>query len=144
MKSKILVFIQFLIIFLMCLSFFTTSTTFTFLGLSISLVGVFIGLTAIQHHQKGNFNIRPDIKENCILITHGIYKYIRHPMYLSVLTMMLGVLVLYPSWKQLFLYILLIITLLVKLRYEESLWVCHNQEYQHYKKQTKQLIPFIF
>ena len=143
MKSKILVFLQFFLIFLMLLAF-GEPTHYLWSGLFISCVGIIIGLIAINTHEKGNFNIRPDIKESCTLVTHGIYAYIRHPMYLSVLTMMFGVLLIYWSFYELVLYALLVAVMLTKLLYEESLWQCHSAEYEAYKQDTKRLIPFIF
>jgi len=143
MKSKILVFLQFFIIFLMSLSYGEV-TSHKFIGISFIFFGAIIGLLAITKHKKGNFNIRPDIKDCCVLVTDGIYRYIRHPMYLSVLTMMFGVLVLYFSLYEFILYICLVTTLIIKLFYEESLWVSHSSKYENYKKQTKRIIPFIF
>ncbi|QOP44827.1 isoprenylcysteine carboxylmethyltransferase family protein [Sulfurimonas paralvinellae] len=143
MKSKILVFLQFFIIFLMLLPF-GSHTLYLYPGLFITAVGMIVGFLAIGAHKRGNFNIRPDIKESCELVTHSIYAYVRHPMYLSVLLMMLGITVIYFSYYELVLYLLLVITLLVKLTYEEHLWQCHSEVYEAYKKRTKRLIPFLF
>lgn len=143
MKSKVLVFLQFFIIFLMSLSY-GDATSHKLIGILFLIVGATIGVLALKKHKVGNFNIRPDIKEHCELVTDGIYKYIRHPMYLSVLTMMFGVLILYFSLYELILYIFLVLTLITKLSYEESLWISHSLEYEDYKKQTKKIIPFIF
>ena len=143
MKSKILVGLQFFIIFLMLLPLSST-TIHLELGLTILSIGVIVGLVAINTHEQGNFNIRPDIKENCKLVTGGIYSYIRHPMYLSVILSMLGITTIYFTYYEVSLFILLVITLLVKLFYEESLWKCHGTEYGQYMKKTKRLIPFIF
>jgi len=143
MKSKILVSLQFIIIFLMSLSY-GDATSHRVVGIFFLVLGAIVGLLALMKHKRGNFNIRPDIKECCILVTDGIYRYIRHPMYLSVLTMMFGVLVLYFSFYELVLYICLVTTLMVKLFYEENLWVLHSSQYKSYKKQTKRIIPFIF
>jgi len=142
MKSKILVFLQFFIIFLMLLPL-GSKTFYPYLGLFVSGVGILIGLIAINTHKAGNFNIRPDIKESCELVTHGIYAYVRHPMYLSVLTMMFGVLLLYLSLYEVVLYAILVGVMLTKLFYEESLWQCHSAEYEAYMKRTKRLIPFL-
>ena len=143
MKSKLLVFTQFFIIFLMSLPFGAVSDTLV-LGLFISGVGGIIGLLALNKNKLGNFNVRPDIREDCTLITTGIYSYIRHPMYTSVLTMMLGIVVIYPMNYEYILYAILLVTLLIKLFYEESLWKCESEDYILYTHNTKRLIPFLF
>jgi protein-S-isoprenylcysteine O-methyltransferase Ste14 len=143
MKSKILVGLQFFIIFMMILPI-SSQTQYLYPGLGILVLGLIIGLLAIKEHKRGNFNIRPDIKENCELVTTGVYAYVRHPMYLSVLLSMLGIVIIYFTYYEFALYILLVITLLVKLFYEESLWKCHNPAYENYMRKTKRIIPFVF
>jgi len=143
MKSKILVGLQFFIIFMMILPI-SSQTQYLYPGLGILVLGLIIGLLAIKEHKRGNFNIRPDIKENCELVTTGVYAYVRHPMYLSVLLSMLGIAIIYFTYYEFALYALLVITLLVKLFYEESLWKCHNPAYENYMRKTKRVIPFVF
>ena len=143
MKSRILVFIQFTTIFLMLIPF-GGSVQNLYLGSIIIVFGVTIGLLAIKTHPVGNFNIRPDIKENCTLISHGIYKIIRHPMYASVLLSMLGVLVLYANLYVAVLYLILLVNMLTKMFYEESLWHGKDECYASYAKTTYRLIPYIF
>jgi len=143
MKSRILVGLQFFIIFLMFLPF-TSETSYPVLGLVILVLGVVVGVFAINEHEKGNISIQPSIKEDCMLVTTGIYSHIRHPMYLSVLTGMLGIAIIYFTYYEIALYILLVVTLLVKLFYEESLWQCNGPQYKQYMKRTKRLIPFVF
>ncbi|WP_297440274.1 isoprenylcysteine carboxylmethyltransferase family protein [Sulfurimonas sp.] len=143
MKSRILVGLQFFIIFLMLLPI-GSQTQYPFVGAAVLVLGIVIGLLAIKEHESGNFNIRPDIKENCELVMTGVYTYIRHPMYLSVLLSMLGVALIYFTYYELVLYFLLVVTLLVKMLYEESLWKCHNPEYETYISKTKRVIPFVF
>ena len=110
----------------------------------IFTVGVVVGLMALYKNQIGNFNIRPDIKYGCHLITDGIYRYVRHPMYSSVLLIMLGIVFLYMNIYEVVLYLILVVDLLVKMLYEESLWVCKSKEYVEYMQKTKRLIPYIF
>jgi len=141
MKSKLLVFTQFFIIFIMLLPL-GTETKNIFPGIFIITVGMIIGILALYVNRF--FNIRPDIKTNASLVTSGVYAYIRHPMYTAVLIMMLGIVILYPVIYVFLAYILLICTLLVKLFYEESLWKAQSSEYALYMKETKRLVPFIF
>ncbi len=143
MKGRVLVFLQFLFMFLLTLPIGNETNTLVF-GLLVLSVGGVVGVLALYANRIGNFNIRPDIKEECKLITHGIYKYIRHPMYLSVILLGLGMVVLYPYPVQMLFFGLLVIVLVIKMFYEESLWRCHLDEYEDYMKQTKRLIPFVF
>lgn len=143
MKSRILVIIQFLAIFLMILPL-EGEVQNLYSGLAIITVGIIVGLFAITAHTPGNFNIRPDIKENCTLVSHSIYKYIRHPMYSSVLLSMFGVLVLYANLYVSVLYAILLINMLTKIFYEESLWHRKDGNYKEYAQNTYRLIPYIF
>ena len=143
MKSNILVFTQFFVIFLMSLPFGAPTQTLYF-GLGVMSIGGIVGLLALKENRLGNFNIRPDLREDCSLVTTGIYGFIRHPMYTSVLIMMLGVVAIYPMNYEYILYGVLLVTLLIKLFYEESIWKCESPEYIEYTKQTKRIIPFIF
>ena len=143
MKSTLLVFTQFFIIFLMTIPF-GQAIVFYSLGMSIILLGMFVGALALYKNRVGNFNIRPDIKIDGILVTSGIYKFIRHPMYSSVLLIMAGVVLLYPMVYEYVLYSMLVLTLLIKLHYEENLWKCESSEYRQYCQSSKKIIPFIY
>jgi len=142
-KGKILVTFQFLIIFLMFV-FIKAKSKYFLLGIAILTISIIIGLLAIKEQGNNDFNIRPDINPNCKLITTGVYKYIRHPMYFSVIFGMLGILVAFFNYVEFILYIFLIFIMLIKLHYEEQLWCNHTKEYLEYKKRTKKLIPFIY
>ena len=141
MKSNILVTVQFIIMFLMILPLGSSTQNFA-LGMFFMGVGGLVGALAVYKNHFSNFNIRPDIKENASLITDGIYGYIRHPMYASVLLIMLGVLVWYANIYELVLYILLVINMFIKMFYEERLWNAKGDEYKEYSKKTSMLIPF--
>jgi len=65
-------------------------------------------------------------------------------MYNSVLVSMFGVLLLNFSMIELVLYLVLVINMLVKMFYEESLWLCKSKEYVLYSEKTKRLIPYVF
>ena len=112
-------------------------------AITVFLIGVLFGLWAIMHNQRGNFHIHPILKEGCTLIATGPYRLIRHPMYTSVITMMLGVLVSTPTLLESLLFLLLILTLYLKGRREERLWCGHDADYLVYRERTKLFIPYI-
>ena len=143
MIGRILVGLQFFFIFLMILPF-GAKMSHPYIGIFISCIGIIVGLLGIFAHKRDNFNIRPEIKENCELVTTGIYAYIRHPMYLSVLITMFGIAVIYLTYYEFTIYLLLFMLMFVKMFYEESLWKCHNPAYIEYIKKTKRLIPSLF
>ncbi len=141
MYPKFLVFLQFGLIGLMI--FFSHGVLSSVPAIVIFLMGVSIGLWAINHNQRGNFNIQPKLKEGCQLVTTGAYNYIRHPMYTSVLLMMLGVLVSTPTLLEFLFFTALIAVLVLKAKREELLWCGHDEAYLEYKKHTKLFIPYI-
>lgn len=112
-------------------------------ALIIFMPGLAMGFWALDHNKRGNFNIQPKIKEGCRLVTTGAYRYIRHPMYTSVLTMMFAVLVSTPTLLELFFFTALIVTLVLKAKREENLWCGHDESYLEYQKSTKLFIPYI-
>ena len=144
MKSKILVGIQFGMIFLMLLPLGTPTVYFK-MGALFIVLGLGVGIAALSKNKLGNFNIVPDIKEDCTLIKDGIYAYIRHPMYTSVMVTMFGVMLLYLNVYYIpYVYGILVINMLVKMFYEESIWHCEGEEYMEYSQNTSRLIPKVF
>jgi len=138
---KILVFLQFGLIGLMLL--FSKSIFSSFTSISIFFVGLVVGILALLRNKLGNFNIQPKMKENATLITTGIYTYVRHPMYLSVILMMLGVWMNAPALLETLLLLLLILVLLLKAKKEEAIWLQESEAYAIYKKRSKLFLPFI-
>ena len=138
---NLLVFLQFLLIGLIVL--FSKSFFSSFFGLAIFIVGAILGVWAITHNKLGNFNIQPKLREGSKLITTGIYTWVRHPMYTSVIMMMLGFLVSTPTIIEALLWLILVAVLLLKAKREESLWLNHDEAYEAYKASTKFFIPFI-
>lgn len=91
-----------------------------------------------------NFNITPDVKIDGYLVERGPYAFIRHPMYTSLITICLALVANDFSWPRLAIFVLLIIDLAIKLRYEEGLLSSHYTQYRDYMARTKRLIPFVW
>jgi len=139
---NLLVFLQFGIIAALIVVM-VLSPAFSWIALTILITGIFTGLWAIRHNQPENFNIVPELKDGCSLVTTGIYRYIRHPMYTSVILMMLGVVLCSTSPLAWGLWAALIVVLLLKAYREEKLWIEHDPCYSEYRKNTKYFIPYI-
>jgi protein-S-isoprenylcysteine O-methyltransferase Ste14 len=92
----------------------------------------------------GKLNISPDLKDGATIIREGPYKWIRHPMYLAVLTVMLGITLVDPNPARWILLIVLTINLVVKMHHEEKLLQARFKEYPGYQKSTKRILPFVY
>jgi protein-S-isoprenylcysteine O-methyltransferase Ste14 len=75
----------------------------------------------------------------------GAYKYIRHPLYSSLLFLAWGVFFKDPSWLGGILALAATIFLVVTAKVEEAEDIrFFGPAYQIYRKQTKMFIPFLF
>lgn len=140
-KGKLFVLLQFLCIIGLLL--YQPLFYFPF-GFIVQLFAIFLGVWAIITVRKGSFSIFPEPSEQTVFIQTGSYKLIRHPMYTSILLFFLPSIVLSISIGSLFLYFILLITLILKLTYEEKLLLEKFPIYAVYQKKTKRLIPFIY
>ena len=66
--------------------------------LAISALGLIVGLYTLAHNKLGNFGIYPEPIPDACLVTTGPYRWIRHPMYASLLLFMLGVALYRHAW----------------------------------------------
>ena len=113
-------------------------------GLLLIFIASGIALLAITANRPGNFNVRPVPKKTGELITSGIYRYVRHPMYCSLFFAGLGfVFCQFVIWK-LLAWVLLLATLILKARVEEKALLNHFPDYKNYQKRSKAFIPFIW
>ena len=79
------------------------------------------------------------------LVTVGAYKYIRHPLYSSLLFLAWGVFLKHPSLPGLFLVLIASFCLLLTAKIDESECLQHfGNAYQTYMRGTKKFIPFLF
>jgi protein-S-isoprenylcysteine O-methyltransferase Ste14 len=79
------------------------------------------------------------------LVTSGIYKYIRHPMYSSLLFLAWGIFLKDISWLTTLLVIAATILLyLTAVRDEEESQQFFGYDYQEYKFHTRMFVPFLF
>jgi len=79
------------------------------------------------------------------LVRTGIYKYIRHPLYCSLLLLAWGVFFKAPSWSGILLALAATLFLIATAKADEAECIrFFGSEYQEYMKRTKMFIPFFF
>jgi len=107
-------------------------------------LGLALMVWSLKTMRLSNLNIMPDLRENSALVTSGPYRWIRHPMYSAVLLMTLMLVLTDLTAVRCLYWIVLLLDLGLKFRYEESLLLKKHPEYAIYRKRTKMLIPFVF
>ncbi len=113
-------------------------------GLQVMMVlGGVIGLWAFVAMGIRNIRAFPEIPESGRLVVDGPYRWVRHPMYTSLLLMTLAWVLENPFPFRLILWMGLVVTLWVKLNYEEQLLLARFSFYQEYRTRTKRIIPFL-
>lgn len=114
------------------------------ISLSVQGIGVIIAIWAVTTMHLDKISIIPDPSYDMLLVQCGPYHFIRHPMYLAVLLIMIPFVITEPTPFRFTLLILLFTTLLIKLHYEEYLLKKKFSQYVSYQKQTHKLIPCLF
>lgn len=85
------------------------------------------------------------IEKTTALVMVGAYRYIRHPLYSSLLFLAWGVFFKYPSWVGVFLAVITTFFLTMTAKIEEAENIrFFGPAYQDYMEQTKMFIPFLF
>lgn len=107
-------------------------------------MSVVLGVWTLGFNRWGNFNIRPELRHGARLVTGGPYRWIRHPMYASVLLASGAVLYADPRWWRIALFVALVVVLIVKAAREEQYLRAAFPEYASYASRTWRLVPYIY
>ncbi len=111
---------------------------------AIQIAGIITGIWAIITMSKSKLNISPIPRPGAVLVRDGLYRYIRHPMYLSLLLFVPPLVERSPGAVNLLVFSVFFINLLAKMYYEERLLKCHFEGYEAYMKETRRLIPYVY
>ncbi len=85
-----------------------------------------------------------DFEATTVLIKSNIYRYIRHPLYLSLILLGTGIMLKDPDMVQLILGAVNLVALYITSRIEETEMIERfGHEYTRYMKETKMFIPFV-
>ncbi len=114
------------------------------IGLLLFVTGLAIALVAVR--TLGRLYASTLVtREGHRLISHGIYRYMRHPIYFGVIMICFGVPVYAPSLYGFFVMSALVPLFLIRISLEEAMLIEEfGDAYRSYKQDTKKLIPFVY
>jgi protein-S-isoprenylcysteine O-methyltransferase Ste14 len=122
----------------------TTLSAHNMVGIALFVLGLTISIVA--HITIGrNYSSTLVIREDHQLITHGIYKLTRHPIYLGTIMACIGFPVYASSLYGFLIMSAMIPIFLVRIKIEERLLTEEfGKSYRTYMEDTSKLIPFIY
>jgi protein-S-isoprenylcysteine O-methyltransferase Ste14 len=110
----------------------------------LAVAGLIIAMIA-RRTLAGNWSRAVAFKNDHELITTGLYRYVRHPIYTGVLLMILATALSVGTLSAGIGFVIIVLGIGFKLRAEEALLTKHfPRDYSAYKERTKALIPYIF
>jgi len=118
--------------------------------LLICLIPLAFGVHSLQTRgkpakQREGDSALYNFEKTTTLVTDGIYKYIRHPLYGSLLLLTWGIFFKSLSWMSITLATIATLLLVATAKAEEKECIrFFGISYQDYMKRTKMFIPFIF
>jgi protein-S-isoprenylcysteine O-methyltransferase Ste14 len=110
----------------------------------ILCLGVGLWLFHRSHADLGtNWSITLEVREKHQLVTHGVYRWVRHPMYLALLTYSVGQALVLPNWLAGPSYgVAMVLMFAFRLGPEERMMLEEfGNDYEAYRATTKRLIP---
>ncbi|PCJ63908.1 MAG: hypothetical protein COA58_14855 [Bacteroidetes bacterium] len=111
----------------------------------LQLAAIAFGIWAVRSVGENNWSVYPIPNEQSSISAIGAYKYVRHPMYTALIFFFLPVGLRTNGWFSWIIYGILVLTLIIKIMYEEKQLINKHPEYSKFKKVTKKrLIPFIW
>ena len=112
-------------------------------GIVLLVLGGLVSLVAVLH-LGSNLTPLPHPKEGATLVVTGMYRFVRHPIYLGVILMAFGFALLIQGWLTLFEALALAVFFDIKSRREEVWLAEHFPDYAAYQQRVRKLIPFIY
>ena len=93
-----------------------------------------------------NWSITLEVRERHELVTEGVYRHVRHPMYLALLLYSFGQAVVLPNWVAGPSYgVAMAVLFALRVGAEERLMLEHfGKDYEVYMARTKRLVPGVW
>lgn len=127
---------------------FSVRQLISWLLLIVSLYTLWQGVAKLRDAKRSSSrkgNELFDFERTSQLVKSGIYQYIRHPLYASLMYLAWGAFLKDISWISLILVLVASIALLATARADENECIQYfGDQYREYMVDTKRFIPFIF
>jgi len=128
-----------------------TFQVFALAGLCLLLIGGYLRFKArLELKKKAGFSslgstARLQIVESHRLVKDGLYKHVRHPIYLAETLRNFGFVLIFSSIYGVLFIAVGTIFLLFRIRTEEKMLIeAFGEDYKEYQRNTKKLIPYIY
>jgi len=119
-------------------------STENIIGVALVSVGLLI-LFVAAGTLRMNYSSSLVIRKNHKLVTHGIYRFVRHPVYFGAGLICAGIPIYASSTLGFVLMAVLGLIVLNRIKMEEALLIEEfGEKYKKYQKRTKKIIPFIY
>ncbi len=112
-------------------------------SLVFHVCGIALGLWAVFSMGRGNLNVSPAVRKNASLVERGPYRLVRHPMYTALLLFMLSYVIADVTVLSVLIWFGLLLVLVVKSLYEESLLTKRFPSYVQYRQKTWRFAPYV-
>lgn len=122
---------------------FSTLMIFKIIGIALVIIGIFMGLLSVLQLSR-NLSPFPTPVAGGSLIQTGLYKYIKHPIYTSILFTFIGYGLYTASGYKLGVTVVLYTLFVFKSKYEEEKLSTIFSEYQTYKRSIGRFLPIFF
>jgi len=116
------------------------SNGWSWLARAAALLAVALAASAYRSLRPA-FRVRPEPRAGAPFIAHGIYRWIRHPMYTAVLMLAVSMVVHVRSLIAVLVWWLLALVLYVKSRYEDALWRDREPAAADYQRRVGRFLP---
>ncbi len=108
---------------------------------TLLIIGILICLIAIWQLRNYSLTALPAPVNNAKLLTTGLYKYVRRPIYTGVMLAFGGVALGSQSTIKILLWLVLVAFFIIKSRYEEGLLIKQFPGYKTYQSSTGRFLP---
>ena len=114
-------------------------------GTAVLLAGLVLRWTAILTLRHA-FTVDVAIAKDQRVVDHGIYRVLRHPAYTGSLLAFLGMGLVFGDWLAgIVLFLPITAAFFYRIGVEErALRAAFGEDYEHYARRTKRLIPFVY